>query len=99
MRRALCTGTLPLAQLKAQLGRQPLEPRTPGVPTGLARQLVRFAGVGVLSTLAYMLLFLAFRSVLGAQPANLAALVGANLAATLLRFLLLRSWVFTGRAT
>jgi putative flippase GtrA len=158
--RALSTGVLPLGQLRAQLGRQPLEPRTPGVPTGLARQLVRFAGVGVLSTLAYLLLFVAFRGVLAAQPANLAALlvtglgntaanrrftfgvtgrrgavrhqsqglvvfllglaltsgglalvhgvgrltelavvVAANLAATLLRFLLLRSWVFGTRAS
>jgi putative flippase GtrA len=158
--RALSTGALPLGQLRAQLGRQPLEPRTPGVPTGLARQLVRFAGVGVLSTLAYLLLFVAFRGVLAAQPANLAALlvtglgntaanrrftfgvtgrrgavrhqsqglvvfllglaltsgglalvhgvgrfaelavvVAANLAATLLRFLLLRSWVFGTRAS
>jgi putative flippase GtrA len=116
----------------------------------------------VLSTLAYLLLFLGFRGALGPQPANLAALlatalgnttanrrftfgvtgrrgvlrhqslglvvfllglgltsgglalvhllaplagqgievaalVGANLAATLLRFLLLRSWVFANR--
>src|SRR5579859_8124936 len=72
--RALGTGTLPLGHLRAQLGRAPLEPRTPGVPTGLARQLVRFAGIGVVSTLAYLLLFLALRGAVGAQPANLTAL-------------------------
>ncbi|MGC4846416.1 glycosyltransferase [Micromonospora sp. DT15] len=97
--RALLTGTLPLADLRAQLGRAPLTaPRAqplagpggtpltgpgarpgtalPGqVPVGLPRQLVRFAAVGAASTLAYLLLFLATRSVLGAQPANLLALL------------------------
>jgi putative flippase GtrA len=80
--RALWRGSLPLADLRAQLGRAPLEPRTPGVPTGLARQLVRFAGIGVLSTLAYLVLFLVFRGPLGAQPANLAALLLTALANT-----------------
>ena len=156
--RALATGRLPVAALREQLGRAPLDPGTPGVPAGLTRQLVRFAGIGVASTLAYLLLFLLFHPVLGAQPANLVALlltavantaanrrltfgvsgragagrqqaqglvvfalglvltsgslallhsaaaaplgvevgvlVGANLAATVLRFLLLRAWVF-----
>ncbi|GAA2194455.1 dolichyl-phosphate beta-glucosyltransferase [Micromonospora lupini] len=103
--RALVTGALPLAELRAQLGRAPLtaEPgrlgttqqlggvqqlggaRQPGrvplvalsaqVPVGLPRQLVRFAAVGVASTLAYLLLFVATRGVLGAQPANLLALL------------------------
>jgi putative flippase GtrA len=51
---AFATGKLPLADLQAQLGRAPLEPATPGVPAGLTRQLVRFAAVGVFSTLAYL---------------------------------------------
>jgi len=37
--RALATGALPLATLRAQLGRHPLDP--PGVPTRLTRQAVR----------------------------------------------------------
>ncbi|WP_461120736.1 bifunctional glycosyltransferase family 2/GtrA family protein [Saccharothrix stipae] len=161
--RGLVTGRIPIGELRAQLGREPLEPRTPGVPAGLFRQLVRFAAVGVLSTLAYLLLFVSLRAGLGAQGANLVALlvtaiantaanrrftfgvrgrrgagrhqfegllvfglglaltsgslallhlfaapggpaelvavVGANLLATVLRFLLLRNWVFRSRRT
>ena len=162
--RALATGALPLADLRRQLGREPLEPATPGVPTGLTRQVVRFTGIGVASTLAYLLLYVAVRSVAGAQVANLTALaitalantaanrrftfgitgrrgaavhqaqgflvfvlglaltsgslallhaltpipargveigvlVAANLTATILRFLLLRTWVFRGSRT
>ncbi len=161
--RGLVTGRIPVGDLRAQLGRAPLEPRTPGVPPGLFRQLVRFAAVGATSTLAYLLLFVSLRGGLGAQGANLVALlvtaiantaanrrftfgvrgrrgaarhqfegllvlglglaltsgslallhlfaapggpaelvavVGANLLATVLRFLLLRNWVFRPRRT
>ncbi|ONI80924.1 sugar translocase [Saccharothrix sp. ALI-22-I] len=159
--RGLVTGRIPVGELRAQLGREPLEPETPGVPAGLFKQLVRFAAVGVISTLAYLLLFVLLRGGLGAQganlvallvtaiantaanrrftfgvrgrrgagrhqfeglivfglglaltsgslallhlfsepggPAELAAVVGANLLATVLRFLLLRNWVFRPR--
>jgi putative flippase GtrA len=160
--RALATGALPLAEVRAQLGRHPLVPSVPEVPAGLLRQLVRFSVIGVASTLAYLVLFLACRAPLGAQGANLVALlvtavantaanrrltfgitgrakagrhqlqglgvfglglaltagalaglhalhpapdrgleltvlVAANLAATLLRFVLLRGWVFRSR--
>ncbi|MBB5959434.1 putative flippase GtrA [Saccharothrix tamanrassetensis] len=159
--RGLLTGRIPIGELRTQLGREPLEPATPGVPKGLFRQLVRFAAVGVASTLAYLLLFVLLRGGLGAQGANLvallvtaigntaanrrftfgvrgrrgagrhqfeglivfglglgltsgslallhhfstpggtaelAAVVGANLLATVLRFLLLRNWVFRHR--
>jgi putative flippase GtrA len=155
--RGLANGSLPVNQLRGQLGRQPLQ----GVPAGLPRQLARFAAIGVASTAAYLLLFVALRSTLGGQGANLTALlvtaiantaanrrvtfgvtgrpgagrhqvqglvvfalglgltsgslavlhavtpvparltevtvlVAANLAATVLRFLLLRAWVFRG---
>jgi putative flippase GtrA len=157
--RALATGALPLRDLRAQLGRNPLG--VAGVPPSLSRQILRFATVGVASTLAYLVLFLLLRHPLGAQPANLVALlttavantaanrrftfgvrggratrhqlqgllvfalglgltsgalallgvvsadpsrlvevgvlVIANLAATVLRFVLLREWVFTSR--
>lgn len=152
--RALTTGAIPVAQLREQLGRD-------AAPTGLLRQLTRFAAVGVVSTLAYLLIFSLLRSGLSAQGANfvalgltavgntaanrrftfgvrgrdraarhqfeglivfglglaltsgalallhtltapgrgleLAVLVAANLAATVLRFLLLRGWVFHPR--
>jgi putative flippase GtrA len=73
--RSLATGTLPMAELSAQLGRAPLEPRTAGVPAGLTRQLVRFAAVGAASTIAYLMLFLLLHPALGGQLANVAALL------------------------
>jgi putative flippase GtrA len=72
--RALATGRLPLADIRAQLGRHPLSPSTPEVPPGLFRQLVRFAAIGLFSTAAYLLLFLSAHPALGAQGANLLAL-------------------------
>ena len=72
--RALATGTLPLAEVRRQLGRAPLEPATPGVPLGITRQVVRFAAIGVISTLAYLCCFLVLRTVTGAQAANFLAL-------------------------
>ncbi|NUO59410.1 MAG: bifunctional glycosyltransferase family 2/GtrA family protein [Hamadaea sp.] len=152
--RSLLTGALPLAHLRERLGRG-----RPDAETTLLGQLIRFGGVGVASTLAYLLLYAAFASALGAQGANLLALlitavantaanrrltfgvrgsadalrhqaqgllifglglvltsgslallhavtgtparpaemvvlIGANLLATLLRFVLLRAWVF-----
>ncbi|MEU6156657.1 bifunctional glycosyltransferase family 2/GtrA family protein [Actinosynnema sp. NPDC047251] len=80
--RGLVSGRIPVGELRAQLGRAPLEPVTPGVPRGLFRQLVRFAAVGVASTLAYLLLFLVLRGGLGAQGANLVALLVTAVANT-----------------
>jgi putative flippase GtrA len=80
--RALLSGDLPIGQLRRQLGRFPLEPPTPGVPAGLLRQLASFAGIGVASTLAYVLLFAVVRTVVGAQPANLIALLVTAVANT-----------------
>ncbi|MEV3963910.1 bifunctional glycosyltransferase family 2/GtrA family protein [Nocardia sp. NPDC050193] len=72
MGRALATGSLPLAELRAAVGREPL---VPGVPLGMVGQLVRFALVGVGSTLAYILLYLLLQPMVGAQVANFAALL------------------------
>jgi glycosyltransferase involved in cell wall biosynthesis len=152
--RAFAKGAIPVGQLREQLGRD-------AAPTGLLRQLIRFAAVGVVSTMAYLLLYSLLRNGMGAQGANfvalgitaigntaanrrftfgvrgshraarhqfeglivfglglgltsgslavlhaltapgraveLSVLVAANLAATVLRFLLLRGWVFHPR--
>lgn len=161
--RATLTGEIPVHRLREQLGREPIGVEAPGVSPSLVKQLVRFAAVGVASTVAYLLLFLLLRTMVGAQAANFAALlvtaiantavnrrvtfgvrgragagrhqfeglivfglglaltsgslallnhathpglvlettvlVLANLAATVLRFLLLRGWVFNPRRT
>ncbi|MBV9592309.1 MAG: bifunctional glycosyltransferase family 2/GtrA family protein [Actinobacteria bacterium] len=157
--RALARGDLPMRELRQQVGRDRLD--VPGVSSRLALQAVRFALIGVISTIAYLLLFVMLRGAVGAQPANLFALlltaigntaanrrftfgvsgsgaarhqaqglvvfaiglaltsgslallgaadpgagrplevgvlVAANLAATVVRFVLLREWVFANR--
>jgi putative flippase GtrA len=80
--RALASGTLPLAELRAQLGRAPLEPSVPGVPSAMPRQLVRFAAIGVASTVAHLVLFASLRLVTGAIPANVVALLVTSVANT-----------------
>jgi len=70
--RALTTGTLPLEELRRAVGREPL---VPGVPLGMIGQLVRFAIIGVISTLAYILLYYVLHPMVGAQPANFFALL------------------------
>lgn len=72
--RALLTGALPLRRLR--------ETRMGDPETTLARQLLRFGGIGVASTLAYLLLFAAARPTLGAQAANLVALLVTAIANT-----------------
>jgi putative flippase GtrA len=73
--RALASGALPLADLRAQLGRAPLPPAVPGVPTAMPRQLVRFATIGVISTVAHLVLFALLRLATGAIVANVVALL------------------------
>lgn len=80
--RALFAGALPLRQLREQFGRAPLAAPPARVPVGLPRQLGRFALVGVASTVAYLLLYVATRGVLGAQPANLLSLLVTAVANT-----------------
>ncbi|MEV6793862.1 bifunctional glycosyltransferase family 2/GtrA family protein [Streptomyces sp. NPDC051320] len=162
--RALGVGGLPLDRLARPFGDDPRDRELPGVPGGLARQLVGFCVVGAASTLFYLLLYSLFRTGLSPQLANagallvsavmntaanrrltfrvrgrdsavrhqaqglvvfaiglaltsgslaaldaasadpahsteLAVLIAANLAATVLRFLLFRAWVFPERRT
>jgi putative flippase GtrA len=80
--RAFATGRVPVAELRAQIGRQPLAVPVPGVPPGLVTQFVRFALVGVLSTLAYLAIFMLLRTMIGAQAANLTALLVTAVANT-----------------
>ncbi|MGZ4508135.1 MAG: glycosyltransferase [Blastococcus sp.] len=80
--RALATGRLPVAELRAQLGRGPLTDPVPGVPHGLVGQALRFAAIGVVSTLAYLVLFLMLRGAMTAQAANLLALLVTAMANT-----------------
>jgi putative flippase GtrA len=78
--RAFSSGKLPLGTLREQLGRNALP--VEGVPAGLAGQLIRFAGIGVASTLAYLALYAILRTGMGAQWANLIALLVTAVANT-----------------
>lgn len=83
--RALATGALPIADIRAQLGRAPLAPApVPGVPRAMPFQLARFAAIGVASTVANLLLFLAFRGLFGAIAANVVAMLICAVANTAL---------------
>ncbi|KZB83567.1 bifunctional glycosyltransferase family 2/GtrA family protein [Amycolatopsis regifaucium] len=73
--KATLTGEIPVSGLREQLGRAPIQVQAPGVAPSLVRQLVRFAAVGVASTVAYLVLFLLLRTFTGAQAANLVALL------------------------
>uniref|UniRef100_UPI000A514356 GtrA family protein n=1 Tax=Nocardia miyunensis TaxID=282684 RepID=UPI000A514356 len=70
--KGLAKGTLPVNELRAAIGREPL---VDGVPLGMVGQLVRFGIIGVISTLAYMLLYLVLQPFTGPQAANFLALL------------------------
>jgi putative flippase GtrA len=78
--RALLRGDVPLHELRRQVGRGELDLH--GVPQSLARQAIRFATIGALSTLAYLVLYVAARPSFGAQTANLVALLATTVANT-----------------
>jgi putative flippase GtrA len=77
--RALATGALPVRELQRSLGREPL---VPGVPQGMVGQMVRFGIVGIASTIAFALLYLLLHPAMGAQVANLTALLLTAIANT-----------------
>ena len=72
--RALSSGRLPLSALRQQAEAE----AAVHAPVGLIGQIVRFATIGVLSTLAYLVLFALLRSPLGAQTANVVALLATT---------------------
>jgi putative flippase GtrA len=88
--RGLATGRIPVAALRAQLGGD--RGQAPAQPA-LLRQVVRFALVGVASTLAYLLLYLSLRAALSAQLANALALLTTAVANTAAN----RRWTFAVR--
>lgn len=69
--RGFANGSIPVHTIAAQLGSSPRS----GAPRSLLRQVVRFGTIGVASTLAYLLLFMMMHAPLGAQTANLVALL------------------------
>jgi putative flippase GtrA len=78
MIRTLSRGRLPIAAVRQQLGRSPLSARGPG----LVAQVLRFGCIGVVSTIAYLLLYVVLRTPIGAQPANFVALLLTAIANT-----------------
>jgi putative flippase GtrA len=72
--RGFATGRIPIDRVRTELARPDTPSAVPGVPTGMLAQMLRFAAVGVLSTLAYFVLYLLLRP-FGAQVANLASLL------------------------
>jgi putative flippase GtrA len=94
--RTFLTGAVPLRQLRAESASsraaQPTESASSRAAhhaagradsgQDLARQLARFAAIGVVSTVAFLALFAVLRPGLGAQPANVVALLACALANT-----------------
>ncbi len=67
----LLTGGIPVRRIGAEL----LASRPVPASAGLLAQLIRFGAVGVLSTVAYFVIYLLLRDPLGPQTANLVALL------------------------
>jgi putative flippase GtrA len=74
--RGLANGSLPVTQLRRRFG------RVGDGHTGLLRQVLRFGTIGVVSTLAYLLLFMTLHPAIGGQAANLVALATTAVANT-----------------
>lgn len=78
--RGLLSGRIPVSRLREEFSQR--ADRGPRPSDSLVGQLIKFGFVGVLSTLAYLLLYLLLRLVLGAQVANLTALLITAIANT-----------------
>ena len=75
--RGFAIGAIPVAEIAAQLGSARAAP-----PASLFRQVVRFGVIGIASTISYLLLFTALHGMMGAQGANLIALLTTAVANT-----------------
>lgn len=73
--KGFANGQIPVQAIGAQFGNRA------GAPRSLLNQSVRFAAIGIASTLAYLALFLLLRPI-GAQGANLIALLATAIANT-----------------
>jgi putative flippase GtrA len=69
--RGFADGSIPVNTIAAQLGSS----RSASAPGSLFRQVVRFGAIGLLSTAAYIALFMMMQGWAGAQAANLIALL------------------------
>jgi putative flippase GtrA len=68
-------GALPICELGSQLGHRRLQTPVAGPPAAMTSQLARFAVIGFVSTVAYLVLYLALRGSMAAPWANLLALL------------------------
>jgi putative flippase GtrA len=73
--RALAVGALPICELGSQLSHRRLQTPVAGPPAAMTSQLARFAVIGFVSTVAYLVLYLALRGSMAAPWANLLALL------------------------
>jgi putative flippase GtrA len=78
MLRGFADGSIPVNAIAAQLAPSQLS----AAPNSLFRQAVRFGAIGVTSTLAYLALFMMTQGLIGAQAANLVALLVTAVANT-----------------
>jgi putative flippase GtrA len=76
--KGFATGAIPVQTLSAQLGSS----RDGAAPGSLLRQAVRFCAIGAASTVAYLFLFVLLHAALGAQAANVVALLVTTVANT-----------------
>jgi putative flippase GtrA len=77
--RSILTGRVPVETIYAELGRRPFDPPKPPSFFG---QVLRFGVVGVISTVAYALLYLGLEHLMPAQVANFLALLITTIANT-----------------
>jgi glycosyltransferase involved in cell wall biosynthesis len=78
--RGFVRGSIPVDEVRRRIGREALT--APAGATTFGGQLARFAAIGAASTAAYAVLFVLFRMAMGAQAANVLALLVTAVANT-----------------